>query len=100
MTVASSMRTKSMEPDILIFAGTTEGRELAEYASEIGAACYVSTATEYGKEILGERPGVRVLSGRMDEGQIAVFRPFRTEELLSHIHCPPLQCALQIRTST
>ena len=69
MTVASSMRTKSMEPDILIFAGTTEGRELAEYASEIGAACYVSTATEYGKEILGERPGVRVLSGRMDEGQ-------------------------------
>lgn len=73
MTVASSMRTKSIEPDILIFAGTTEGRELAEYASEIGAACYVSTATEYGKEILGERPGVRVLSGRMDEGQIAVF---------------------------
>ena len=30
-------------PDILIFAGTTEGRELAEYAAEIGAGCYVST---------------------------------------------------------
>lgn len=73
MTAESSMRTKSREPDILIFAGTTEGRELAEYAAEIGAACYVSTATEYGKEVLGEHPGIRVLSGRMDEGQIAGF---------------------------
>ena len=66
-------RQQSKEPDILIFAGTTEGRKLAEYASEIGACCYVSAATEYGKEILGERPGIRVLSGRMDEGQIAGF---------------------------
>ncbi len=73
MTEQSSMRTKSTEPDILIFAGTTEGRRLAEYAEEIGAACYVSTATEYGKEILGERPGIRMLSGRMDQEQIADF---------------------------
>lgn len=73
MTEESSMRTKSTEPDILIFAGTTEGRKLAEYAAEIGAACYVSTATEYGKEVLGEHPGIRVLSGRMDEGQIEGF---------------------------
>ena len=64
---------KSTEPDILIFAGTTEGRKLAEYASEIGAGCYVSTATGYGKEILGEHPGIRVLSGRMDEKQIVCF---------------------------
>lgn len=66
-------RQKNTEPDILIFAGTTEGRELAEYASEIGACCYVSTATEYGKEVLGEHPGVRTLSGRMDEDQISGF---------------------------
>lgn len=73
MTEESRIRTKSTEPDILIFAGTTEGRKLAEYAAEIGAACYVSTATEYGKEVLGEHPGIRVLSGRMDEGQIEGF---------------------------
>ena len=51
---------KSTEPDILIFAGTTEGRKLEEYASEIGAGCYVSTATVYGREILGEHPGIWV----------------------------------------
>lgn len=73
MTAESSMSTKSREPDILIFAGTTEGRELAEYAAEIGAGCYVSTATEYGKEVLGEHPGIRLLSGRMDQEQIAGF---------------------------
>lgn len=74
MTAENSIRTAdSKAPDVLIFAGTTEGRELAEYASELGIPCYVSTATEYGKEVLGERPGIRVLSGRMDEGQIEGF---------------------------
>ena len=64
---------KKEAPDVLIFAGTTEGRLLAEYAAEIGMGCYVSTATEYGKEVLGEHPGIRVLSGRMDQEQIEGF---------------------------
>ena len=38
--------------DILIFAGTTEGRLLAEYASAKGIGCYVSVATEYGETLL------------------------------------------------
>ena len=70
---ADSRIEKNPDPDILIFAGTTEGRELAEYASEIGAGCYVSTATEYGKELLGTHPGIRPMSGRMDEEQIGQF---------------------------
>lgn len=60
-------------PDILIFAGTTEGRELAEYVAEIGAGCYVSTATEYGRELLGNHPGICPVTGRMDEEQIRHF---------------------------
>lgn len=58
---------------ILIFAGTTEGRELAEYAAEQGISCYVSTATEYGKSLVDAKDGVEVLSGRMDKAQIADF---------------------------
>lgn len=58
---------------ILIFAGTTEGRELAEYAAEHRISCYVSTATEYGKSLLDTSEGVEVLSGRMDKAQIADF---------------------------
>ena len=60
-------------PDILIFAGTTEGRELAEYAAEIGEGCYVSTATEYGRELLGNHPGIWPVTGRMDAEQIGQF---------------------------
>ena len=51
-----------ISPEILIFAGTTEGRKLAEYASEHDINCYVSTATEYGKSILGDLKGIECIS--------------------------------------
>lgn len=60
-------------PGILIFAGTTEGRELAEYASEQGIDCFVSVATEYGKSLLNHLDNITVLSGRMDEQKIRTF---------------------------
>ena len=41
-----------MKKNILIFAGTTEGRQLAEYAVKKGIPCIVSAATEYGEELL------------------------------------------------
>ena len=52
--------------DILIFAGTTEGRLLAEYASAKGIGCYVSVATEYGETLLRDLETATVLTGRMD----------------------------------
>lgn len=67
---------KQMEEEmkgILIFAGTTEGRKLAEYASKQGISCFVSTATEYGGSILKDLPGITVLCGRMDKEQIRSF---------------------------
>ena len=39
--------------EILIFAGTTEGRKLAEHLAGAGVRCTVSVATEYGAQILG-----------------------------------------------
>ena len=58
---------------ILIFAGTTEGRMLAQYASQNGIGCYVSTATEYGKSILEGLEGVECISGRMDQKKMETF---------------------------
>lgn len=58
---------------ILIFGGTTEGRKLAEYASGHDINCYVSTATVYGKSILGDLKGIECISGRMDETEIRDF---------------------------
>ena len=81
------MRTDGNTPGILIFAGTTEGRLLAEYVSEINkkntggtgnapaypARCFVCTATGYGKSILDGLTGVAVCAGRMDRAGIQDF---------------------------
>lgn len=58
---------------ILIFAGTTEGRMLARYASENSIECYVSTATEYGKSILKGMEGIECISGRMNQREMELF---------------------------
>ena len=56
--------------EILLFAGTTEGRELAERLSEAGVRCTVSVATEYGAQILGPGKGRTVLQGRLTQEQM------------------------------
>ena len=55
---------------ILLFAGTTEGRELAERLSEEGVPCTVSVATEYGAQVLGPGEGRTVLQGRLSGEQM------------------------------
>ena len=77
-------------PGILIFAGTTEGRELAQYVSAVNSEnkedaadrlcadgrrmrCFVCTATEYGKSILKDLRGITVHAGRMNCREIQDF---------------------------
>ncbi len=55
---------------LLIFSGTTEGRELSRRLAGSGAEITVSVATEYGREEQGNIPGVRVLCGRKTEPEI------------------------------
>ena len=58
---------------VLIFAGTTEGRELAEFCAANQIAADVSTATEYGSSLLPA--GIGVLSGRLNaEGICSLLR--------------------------
>lgn len=56
---------------ILIFAGTTEGRELAEFCAEKQIDADVSTATEYGSSLLPA--GIGVLSGRLNNEEICTL---------------------------
>lgn len=58
---------------ILVFAGTTEGRRIAEYLNGTGADIYVSAATEYGGRLLEEYQNLHLLTGRMDEDEITAF---------------------------
>ncbi|WP_054743045.1 precorrin-6A reductase [Cellulosilyticum ruminicola] len=54
----------------LIFAGTTEGRNLTEYLLTQNARLYVCVATEYGKTLLPEHENVTISSTRLDSNEI------------------------------
>lgn len=54
----------------LIFAGTTEGRNLTEYLLTQNAKLYVCVATEYGKTLLPEHENLTISSTRLDSDDI------------------------------
>lgn len=51
---------------ILLFAGTTEGRELAEALADSKVCCDVSVATEYGVQMMEESEYIKLWHGRLD----------------------------------
>ncbi|MCD8333617.1 MAG: precorrin-6A reductase [Clostridiales bacterium] len=57
----------------LLFAGTTEGRELAEFLDGRGIPALVCVATEYGEELLRQTVGIEVRVGRMDADRMAAL---------------------------
>ena len=64
---------------VFLFAGTTEGRELAEFLSRAGVEVFVFTATEYGKSLIGEAEHMVLsperLSAEEMEEQIRIQKP-------------------------
>ncbi|MEY8392407.1 precorrin-6A reductase [Lachnospiraceae bacterium 45-W7] len=59
--------------EILVFSGTSEGRQLAVQLAENGVCVTVCVATEYGREVMeqeGERPLLQVRTGRLDALQM------------------------------
>ena len=56
---------------ILLFGGTTEGRVLAQKLLAVGHAVTVSVATELGAEMLGDFPKDHILTGRLEQPDIA-----------------------------
>ena len=53
--------------EILIFSGTTEGRELAEALCARQIDCMASVATEYGREVMRQQEHLVIREGRMGE---------------------------------
>ena len=56
---------------VVIFSGTTEGRELSTETAAMGAETVVCVATEYGKLMQEHVPNTQTLSGRMDAEEMA-----------------------------
>ena len=59
--------------NILIFAGTIEGRSLAESLSNRGAKVFVSVATEYGETLICERDNLTVSAKRMTTDEMVEY---------------------------
>lgn len=59
--------------EILIFAGTTEGRKLSEHLASSGIPNTLCVATEYGEIVLKEHPLTKVHRGRMNREEIQEF---------------------------
>ena len=71
----------------LILRGTSEGRELAEFASEHQVPVLVSVVSEYGESLIGEDPCVQVRRGALDEdGMEALMRREQPEIVLDATH--------------
>lgn len=56
--------------EILIFAGTTEGRTLSEYLSDAGISHTICVATEYGELVLKEHPLAKLHLGRLSQEEM------------------------------
>ncbi len=59
--------------DILIFGGTTEGRQLAEFCTEHRISAFVSVATDYGEQVLDPSDTITVIKGRMSVQHMTEF---------------------------
>lgn len=62
-----------MEPQIVIFGGTTEGRILAESLQDSAVAVHICVATRYGGTLIGESENIHIHEGRMDELEMEKF---------------------------
>lgn len=82
---------------VLIFSGTTEGRELSEWLWKQGVNCEACVATEYGEMVMPQDSGMKIRQGRLSENEmeelmkkeqylvvVDATHPFATE-VTSHI---------------
>ncbi|MGN1074026.1 MAG: precorrin-6A reductase [Eubacteriales bacterium] len=75
-----------MKEKICLFAGTTEGRQLAEILHD-AAELTVCVATEYGEVLLDGIDGIRIHTGRMDaDGMARFFADGRFDRILDATH--------------
>ncbi|MCM1507174.1 MAG: precorrin-6A/cobalt-precorrin-6A reductase [Ruminococcus flavefaciens] len=57
--------------DIIIFGGTTEGRQLAEYCAENKIRADVCVTTDYGAELLPASLYINIMTGKLDLQQMS-----------------------------
>ena len=83
----------------LLFAGTTEGREIAQGCREKDIELTVSVATEYGETLIEPADNVHVVSGRKDgNGIAALIRDTGAELVIDATHPYAAEVTKTLRT--
>ncbi|MDO5015438.1 MAG: precorrin-6A reductase [Eubacteriales bacterium] len=73
--------------DLILFAGTSEGRQLASLAAEWGLETLVSVATDYGKEQIEPAPCLQIQDERLEEAEMeALFAKYRPSLIVDATH--------------
>ena len=84
---------------ILLFAGTTEGREIAEALTGAPVSVTVSVATEYGETLIAPAENITVLHGRKNAEEIeALLKETRAELLIDATHPYAQEVTKTLRT--
>ena len=65
---------------VLVFAGTTEGRELAELLADSNIKCSVCVATDYALELMNDKR-LDVNCGRLTEEEMEEEEELQEEEI-------------------
>lgn len=66
---------------IIIFGGTSEGRQLAKVCDFGKVEAKICVATEYGSDVLKESQYVKICQGRMDAAEMATFLQKKDQDL-------------------
>ena len=83
---------------IIIFGGTTEGRELTEWLSSRGVGVDAFVATEYGARLIPEGAGIVTRVGRLDAEEMAeLFRASSPVTVVDATHPYAAQVSENIR---
>ena len=85
---------------VILFAGTTEGRELAEFLDKRQVPAWVCVATEYGEELLPKSEFLQVSHIRLDEQQMQeFFKEHGAELVLDATHPYAVQVTENIKNA-
>ena len=85
---------------ILLFGGTSEGRELAEWLAGEGVGVTLCVATGYGASLIPSDPRIRVHTGRLDRsGMEGLMREGRFERVVDATHPYAVGVTRNLRTA-
>lgn len=85
---------------ILLFGGTSEGRELAEWLAGEGVSVTLCVATGYGASLIPSDPRIRVHTGRLDRsGMEGLMREGRFERVVDATHPYAVEVTRNLRTA-